>query len=103
MAQTSVAQFASELKVPPSVLLEQLRAAGVEKRVAEDSLSETDKARLLEYLRKSHGSTEPKNKITLTRKQTSEIKKRNAAAAKVSSVLAKHKRMIFSEKTPLFA
>ena len=32
VAQTSVAQFASELKVPPSVLLEQLRAAGVEKK-----------------------------------------------------------------------
>ena len=52
MAQTSVAQFASELKVPPSVLLEQLRAAGVEKRVPEDALSEQDKSRLLEYLRK---------------------------------------------------
>ena len=35
MAQTSVAQFASELKVPPSVLLEQLRAAGVDKHVPE--------------------------------------------------------------------
>ena len=34
MAQTSVAQFASELKVPPSVLLEQLRAAGVDKKRA---------------------------------------------------------------------
>ena len=66
MAQTSVAQFASELKVPPSVLLEQLRAAGVEKRVPEDSLTEQDKSRLLEYLRKSHGSAEAKNKITLT-------------------------------------
>ena len=40
MAQTSVAQFASELKVPPSVLLEQLRAAGVEKKQPDDSLSE---------------------------------------------------------------
>jgi len=29
MAQTSVAQFASELKVQPTVLLEQLKAAGV--------------------------------------------------------------------------
>ena len=36
MAQMSVAQFAGELKVPPSVLLEQLKAAGVNKRVAED-------------------------------------------------------------------
>src|SRR5678816_574059 len=78
MAHTSVAQFASELKVPPSVLLEQLRAAGVEKRVPEDSLTDTDKSRLLEYLRKTHGSNESKNKITLTRKQTSEIRKTDA-------------------------
>ena len=78
MAQTSVAQFASELKVPPSVLLEQLHAAGVEKRAPGDSLTEGDKARLLEYLRRAHGSAEPKNKITLTRKQTSEIKKSDA-------------------------
>src|SRR6266581_588334 len=68
MAQTSVAQFAGELRVPPSQLLEQLRAAGVHKQVAEDVLSEQDKTRLLEYLRKSHGSSEPKNKITLTHK-----------------------------------
>src|SRR2546430_8202057 len=46
---TSVAQFAGELKVPPSQLLEQLRAAGVHKQVAEDVLSEQDKTRLLEY------------------------------------------------------
>ena len=71
MAQSNVALFASELKVPPAVLLEQLRAAGVEKRVPEDSLTEQDKSRLLEYLRRVHGSSEPKNKITLTRKQTS--------------------------------
>jgi hypothetical protein len=38
MAQTSVAQFAGELKVPPSHLLEQLRAPGVHNKVAEDVL-----------------------------------------------------------------
>src|SRR5512144_3391801 len=95
MAQTSVAQFASELKVPPSVLLEQLRAAGVEKRVAEDSLTEQDKARLLEYLRKSHGSIEPKNKITLTRKQTSEIKKSDSTGkARTIQVEVRKKRVL---------
>ncbi len=78
MAQTSVSQFAAELKVPPAVLLEQLRAAGVDKRVPEDSLTESDKSRLLEYLRRMHGSAEAKNKITLTRKHTSEIKKADA-------------------------
>ena len=74
MAQTSVAQFASELKMPAAVLLEQLSKAGVKKQAADDTLTESDKSRLLEYLRKSHGETEAKSKITLTRKQTSEIK-----------------------------
>jgi translation initiation factor IF-2 len=100
VAQTSVAQFASELKVPPSVLLEQLRAAGVEKRVAEDSLSETDKARLLEYLRKSHGSIEPKNKITLTRKQTSEIKKSDSMGKARTIQVEVRKKRVFVKRDP---
>ena len=100
MALTSVAQFASELKVPPSVLLEQLRAAGVEKRVAEDSLSETDKARLLEYLRKSHGSIDPKNKITLTRKQTSEIKKSDATGKARTIQVEVRKKRVFVKRDP---
>ena len=100
MAQTSVAQFASELKVPPSVLLEQLRAAGVEKRLAEDSLSEQDKAKLLEYLRRSHGSVEPKNKITLTRKQTSEIKKSDATGKARTIQVEVRKKRVFVKRDP---
>jgi translation initiation factor IF-2 len=100
VAQTSVAQFASELKVPPSVLLEQLRAAGVEKRVADDSLTEQDKARLLEYLRKSHGSAEPKNKITLTRKQTSEIKKSDATGKARTIQVEVRKKRVFVKRDP---
>ena len=92
MAQTSVAQFASELKVPPSVLLEQLRAAGVHKRVAEDVLSEQDKTKLLDYLRRSHGSAEPKNKITLTRKQTSEIIKKSDSSGKARTIQVEVKK-----------
>src|SRR5207247_296812 len=92
MAQTSVAEFAGELKVPPSQLLEQLRAAGVHKQVAEDVLSEQDKTRLLEYLRKSHGSSEPKNKITLTRKQTSEIIKKSDASGKARTIQVEVKK-----------
>ncbi len=74
MAQMSVTQFASELKMPATALLEQLQKAGVAKVAANDTLTEQDKAKLLEYLRKSHGETGPKGKITLTRKQTTEIK-----------------------------
>jgi translation initiation factor IF-2 len=74
MEQMSVTQFAGELKMPAEVLLEQLKRAGVDKSGPTDLLAEQDKARLLEYLRRSHGDTQPKGKITLTRKQTSEIR-----------------------------
>lgn len=75
MAQMSVEQFANELGLLPVVLLEQLKAAGVKKMLAEDSLTEQDKAQLLDYLRKTHGATDTKSKVTLTRRQTSEIRK----------------------------
>src|SRR5258705_11392868 len=92
MAQTSVAQFAGELKVQPAQLLEQLRAAGVHKRVAEDVLSEQDKTKLLDYLRRSHGSAEPKNKITLMRKQTSEIIKKSDSSGKARTIQVEVKK-----------
>jgi len=100
VAQTSVAQFASELKVPPSVLLEQLRAAGVDKKQPDDSLSEQDKSRLLEYLRKAHGSTDAKNKITLTRKHTSEIKKTDASGKYRTVQVEVRKKRVFVKRDP---
>ena len=101
MAMTSVAQFASELKVPPSVLLQQLRAAGVEKRAPDDSLTEVDKSRLLEYLRKAHGSAEPKNKITLTRKQSSEIIKKSDTSGKARTIQVEvRKKRVFVKRDP---
>src|SRR5687768_7359639 len=100
MAQTSVAQFASELKVPLSVLLEQLRAAGVDKKAPEDSLSEQDKSRLLEHLRKMHGSAEQKNKITLTRKHTSEIKKTDATGKYRTVQVEVRKKRVFVKRDP---
>jgi translation initiation factor IF-2 len=100
VAHTSVAQFASELKVPPSVLLEQLRAAGVDKKQADDALSEQDKSRLLEYLRRMHGSAEQKNKITLTRKQTSEIKKTDATGKYRTVQVEVRKKRVFVKRDP---
>ena len=102
MAATSVAQFASELKVPPSVLLEQLRAAGVDKRAPDDALSESDKSRLLEYLRRAHGSAEAKNKITLTRKQTSEIIKKSDTSGKARTIQVEvRKKRVFVKRDEL--
>jgi translation initiation factor IF-2 len=72
----NVEQFAQELKLPPQLLLEQLKAAGVSKNDVVDPVTEADKAHLLDYLRKMHGGGETgKTKITITRKQTGEIRK----------------------------
>ncbi len=70
----NVEQFATELKVAPTLLVEQLQSAGVTVQGVGDVLSDQDKSRLLDYLRGKHGAKEGKTKITLTRKQTSEIK-----------------------------
>src|SRR4029078_13460514 len=74
MAHTTIEQFATELKLPPGALLEQLAKAGVDGKKQGDNLSEQDKTKLLEYLQRQHGAAGEKKKITLTRKQTSEIK-----------------------------
>ena len=95
MAQTTVEQFAGELKLPTALLLEQLKSAGVNKSTAEDQLSESDKTALLDHLRKEHGTLAPKNKITLTRKSNSEIKKTdNTGKARTIQVEIRKKRVI---------
>ncbi|WP_172204720.1 translation initiation factor IF-2 [Niveibacterium sp. COAC-50] len=100
MAEMSVAQFASELRMPASVLLEQLQKAGVAKSGENDGVSEADKARLLDYLRRSHGETAPKAKITLTRKQTSEIKASDATGKARTIQVEVRKKRVFVKRDP---
>ncbi len=80
MASNNVAQFATELKMSADVLLTQLRSAGVVKSSTLDDLSKEDKDRLLEHLRRTHGveADGDTKKITLTRKETTEIKQADA-------------------------
>ncbi|MCC6378051.1 MAG: translation initiation factor IF-2 [Burkholderiales bacterium] len=96
MAQTTIEQFATELRMPPGALIEQLAAAGVSVKKAGDKLTEQDKTRLLDYLRKQHGAAgEPKKRITLTRKQTSEIKAPDASGkARTIQVEVRKKRVL---------
>jgi translation initiation factor IF-2 len=83
----NVEQFAKELKLSPELLLEQLKSAGVHKTAADDTVTEADKTQLLDYLRKMHGAEEkPKTKITLTRKQTTEIKKSDSTTGKSRTI-----------------
>jgi len=96
MAQTTVAQFATELGLPTALLLEQLKSAGVVKSAVEDKLEEADKSALLDYLRKEHGAeSAPKSKITLTRKLNTEIKKTDSSGrARTIQVEVRKKRVL---------
>src|SRR5262245_56454442 len=99
MAQTNVTQFAKELGVPATMLLEQLQAAGVGKKLLADTLlTEQDKTQLLEYLRRVHGTNEAKTKITLTRRQTSEIKKADATGKSRTIQVEVRKKRVFVKR-----
>jgi len=95
MASTTVAQLAAELNRPAAALLEQLQSAGVSKASTDDSVTESDKARLLDHLRSSHGAAPgvERKKITLTRKSTSEIKQADSSGkARTIQVEVRKKR-----------
>ncbi len=96
MAQINVTEFATELGLPPKQLIEQLKAAGVKKSLTADtSLTEKDKTLLLDYLRQSHGAREAKQKITLTRKQTTEIRKSDSTGkSRTIQVEVRKKRVL---------
>ncbi|HUL94480.1 MAG TPA: translation initiation factor IF-2 [Usitatibacter sp.] len=101
MAKSNVTQFAEELKLPVALLLEQLGAAGVKKKAGDDAITEQDKTRLLDYLREVHGNKEEKKKITLTRKQTTEIKKADATGkARTIQVEVRKKRTFVKVDKP---
>ncbi|MFT3720963.1 translation initiation factor IF-2 [Pseudorhodoferax sp.] len=93
MSTTTVAEFASELKKPAETLLEQLKGAGVAKNSSTDTLSEADKQKLLSYLQASHGTAGERKKITLVKKQTTEIKQADASGrARTIQVEVRKKR-----------
>src|SRR4026208_1743506 len=101
MAKSNLTQYAEELKLPVSLLIEQLQAAGVKKKAGEDAITEQDKTRLLDYLREMHGNKEEKKKITLTRKQTTEIKKADATGkARTIQVEVRKKRTFVKVDKP---
>ncbi|MBL8349254.1 MAG: translation initiation factor IF-2 [Burkholderiaceae bacterium] len=99
MAVTTVAQFAAELNRPAGTLLEQLQSAGVAKKSPDDALTETDKERLLEHLRKAHGTDSgDRKKITLTRKSTSEIKQADASGKARTIQVEVRKKRVFVKR-----
>jgi translation initiation factor IF-2 len=81
MATTTIKELAQELKRTSADLLDQLKAAGINKDSEEAKITEKDKTALLEHLQKEHGSadTGSRKKITLTKRETSEIRQVDSA------------------------
>jgi len=103
MASNNVAQFATELKMPADLLLTQLRSAGVDKSSTSDPLSKDDKDKLLNHLRRTHGAAEggEKKKITVTRKETSEIKQADASGKSRTIQVEVRKKRTFVQRDDL--
>lgn len=103
MPQIKVKEFAKELGLEPELLIEQLRSAGVKKALTgETGLTEKDKTQLLDHLRESHGAKEAKQKITLTRRQTTEIKKSDSMTGKARTIQVevRKKRVLVKRDAP---
>ena len=100
MAVMTVAQLATQLGRPTTALLQQLLSAGVTKQSPDDALTETDKERLLDFLRTSHGTvagTERK-KITLIKKTSTEIKQADASGRARTIQVEVRKKRVFIKR-----
>ncbi len=96
MSEVTVIQLAEVVGTPVDRLLDQLREAGINVTDPRQTVSDEQKLRLLDYLRRSHGKDGGESgakKITLKRKSVSEIKLGGAAGrAKTVSVEVRKKR-----------
>ena len=75
MAEGTVRKLAEVVGTPVERLLDQLGEAGLPQRGADESITEVDKAQLLEHLKQRRGQGEGENKkIILNRKENTELK-----------------------------
>ncbi|SER09741.1 bacterial translation initiation factor 2 (bIF-2) [Amphritea atlantica] len=107
MAEVTVKQLAEVVGVPVDRLLTQMKEAGIAGKNEAASVTEDERQKLLNHLKRSHGEksdSEPK-KITLKRKTTSQIKVSGAAGKKTINVEVRKKRTYVKradvEETPV--
>lgn len=94
MAEVTVKQLAEVVGVPVDRLLTQMKQAGIAGKNEVASVTEDERQKLLNHLKRSHGEKsdgEPK-KITLKRKTTSQLKVSGATGKKTINVEVRKKR-----------
>ncbi len=98
MAEVTVRELADVVGIPVDRLLVQLNESGLPHKGADERINEQDKAHLLTHLRRIHGRGEgepaaPK-KISLPRKQVSELKVSTQGRRKTVTVEVRRKRTL---------
>ncbi|AZZ94200.1 translation initiation factor IF-2 [Hahella sp. KA22] len=93
MAEVTIKQLAEDVGAPVERLLKQMVDAGLEKRGEGDIVTDSEKQKLLAFLKQSHGESfsEPK-KITLKRKTTTTLKASGTGANRSINVEVRKKR-----------
>ncbi|MBS0289323.1 MAG: translation initiation factor IF-2 [Proteobacteria bacterium] len=111
MADVTVEEYAEILKIPPNLLLKQLVGAGVKCELGLKHLvTDEQKQKLLEKLKKDHGEKETLSKgavtqFTVTREKISElnVKVPGSSSKKTVKVVTKKRRKFIKRTTPLEA
>jgi translation initiation factor IF-2 len=105
MATTTVKILAEELKRSTDNVLEQLRSIGIEKKEVTDTLTDKEKKALLDHIEKTPAPTDAsgRKKITLTKRETSEIRQSDSAGrTRTVQVEVRKKRVLVKQdETPV--
>ena len=105
MATTTVKILAEELKKTTDNVLDQLRSIGIQKKAITDTLTDNEKKALLDHIEKTSAPTDAngRKKITLTKRETSEIRQSDSAGrTRTVQVEVRKKRVLVKrEETPV--
>ena len=97
MATMTVKTLAEELKRSTDEVLEQLRSIGIDKKAVTDTLTDKEKKELLDHIENPPAPTDAgaRKKITLTKRETSEIRQSDSAGrTRTVQVEVRKKRVI---------
>ena len=99
MAISTVTEFARELKIPAKVLVEQLRSAGISVENENSTVSDADKAKLLENLHTERTQNTKPRKITIMRRETSTIRQHDGQGGAHTIEVEVRRRRVFVKNT----
>lgn len=104
MSEVTISSFASQIGISIDKLLEQLDQAGIAGKSADDLLEDSEKIRLLQFLKGEATREEPgRSRITLKRKTTNEIRQTSRTGAARTVHVETRKKRTFVKRSVLEA